>query len=228
MRKDMMFLGASVILATLLLIVYGLSALPRTATPRSGAASSELEALKQPTVTFVNPALGPADAKVTLVVFGDYLCASCADLSAALRQLAREMPNDVRVVWKDLPTRQSAVKAAIAARCAGVQGKFWEYHSLLMAQQTSINDTSLPLFAQQIGLDTTEFQNCLDNETTRPLVERDYEEGVRLNIDAAPFMFVGERRISGALTLPLLKTLIQEESSRSKQVQPVPDGSAGQ
>lgn len=229
MRKSMIFLGATVILAVLLLIVYGLSSVPRASfQPAKNGGGAAPEPLSQPTITFVNPSIGPMNAKVTLVVFGDYLCSSCSDLDASLKKLAQEMPSDLRVVWKDLPTKQASVQAALAARCAGAQGKFWEYHDLLMAEQSAINDTSLPLFAEQIGLDAARFKDCLDNEMAGPLVQRDYDEGVRLNIDAAPYMFIGERRISGALSMELLRSLVREEADRPTGAAPVPDAAAGQ
>lgn len=215
MRPSYAFLGTLVLISSLLLLVYGIAALSpvnptRDASDDAGPLS--LPPLERPTVSFGNHYLGPRDAKVSIIVFGDYLCQPCAEFEASLNQALQEFEGKIRVVWKDMPNERlhgESVNAAIAARCAGDQGAFWEYHRALMADQASISLNNYAVFALALGLDAESFQDCMDTKRTQPLVQRDYDEGQRLRIDGTPYTFIGDRRISGAISYDQLRTFIE-------------------
>jgi protein-disulfide isomerase len=155
-----------------------------------------------PTITVADPQYGPEDAAVSLVVFSDYECGACRTLSATMRSLAQRFPNDIRLVFKDMPNTDrhpEAMRAAMAAHCAGKQGAYWEYHDALMATQNLTPETYLAL-AQQLSLREGAFTRCVDNEDTRALVERGFDEGIRLGVTATPTLFWGTERQTGALT----------------------------
>ena len=220
MRKSNLFLGITVLVSMLILIVYGVAALsPINPKPDQNIDTVRtMPPLDAPTVTFGNPTKGPKGAKVTVVVFGDYQCAPCADFEAALNQMLAEFPNDVRLVWKDMPNstqHPEATGAAVAARCAGDQGAFWQYHDLLMQNQASLGAKNYVPFAAQLGLDLTPFQSCVDNAVTQPLVQRDYDEGQRLQIDSTPYIFVNKRRITGAISYEQLRGFVQAALSEA-------------
>lgn len=215
MRQSYAFLGTIVLISSLLLIVYGIAALsPVNPDRNEGDASGPLSMppLDRPTVSFGNHYLGPKEAKVTLIVFGDYLCQPCAEFEASIDRALEEYKDKIRVVWKDMPNEKlhgESVNAAIAARCAGDQGAFWEYHRALMADQASISLNNYAVFAQALGLDAESFQDCLDTKRTQPLVQRDYDEGQRLRIDGTPYTFIGDRRISGSISYEQLQSFIE-------------------
>jgi protein-disulfide isomerase len=218
------FIGITTLLAALLLVLYGISALSPLE-PERPAATNEtvVTPLERPTVVFGNPYRGNRDAKVTIVEFGDYLCAPCAALESALKAVVNEHPDDVRVVWKDFPNTAAhaeALNAAVAARCAGLQERFWEYHDKLLENQLSINGTAYPIFAEQLGIDVSAFRQCLDEGRTRPIIERDFEEGQRLRIDATPYLFINDRRVSGAIDAASLRALV--DSALSQPATPSP------
>lgn len=207
------FLAATVLAGTAILILFGIKSLSslepgsakKTGTPQG------LEPLEQPTVIFGNPIRGPLEAKVTIVEFGDFLCEPCREIEAGLQQMLAEFPDSLRLVWKDFPNAAAhpqAPDAAEAARCAQQQGAFWEYHHLLLAGQANLGPTIYPTLAAQLDLDAEEFADCLTNRRSQPIVQRDFEEGVRLRIDATPYLFVNGRRISGNVSSDQLKTLI--------------------
>lgn len=168
-----------------------------------------------PTITFVNPKKGAAEPKVTIVEFGDFQCQPCKDLADNLDVLLRTVP-EAQIVWKDLPNESAhelAVPAAMAARCAANQGKFWEYHDALYERQIFITETTLSSLAVEIGLDADKFKTCFDNQETLPLVRKDYEEAMALAITATPTIFIGEERVTGLLTADELIALVREQLS---------------
>ena len=170
--------------------------------------------LEQPTVTFVNPSRGPAGARVTIVTFGDFQCDACKTLATNLETVMRSFPDDVRIVWKDMPNEEAhplATKAAIAAHCADRQGKFWEYHDELFARQSYLSEEEFVTIAADLALDASAFSRCTENNDTLAVVRKDFEEGQALNILATPTVFFGTESYAGALTAEELTGLIQQE-----------------
>lgn len=156
-----------------------------------------------PSVTIVDPQLGNENAPVTVVTYGDYACASCGTVETILTDFLKSHPSDIKIVWKDMPneTRHSeAMTSAIAARCAGKQGKFWEYNVELFAHQSTLGQDLYLTLASGLNLDTSAFSTCVENESTRPLVERTLSEGLALNIAATPTIFINNERFTGSLS----------------------------
>lgn len=183
--------------------------------PGGGDDESEaLSDLEAPTVTFVNPSRGPADARVTVVTFGDFQCDACKTLAANLETVMRSFPDDVRIVWKDMPNEEAhplATKAAIAAHCADRQGKFWEFHDALFERQSYLSEEEFVTIASDVGLDAGSFSRCTENNDTLAIVRKDFEEGQALNILATPTTFIGTDSYAGALEVEELTGLIQQE-----------------
>jgi protein-disulfide isomerase len=157
--------------------------------------------------------LGPTDAPVTIVYYGDYECPSCANHSSALAEAITKFSGQVRLIWKDLPNPRlhpEARNAALAARCAGEQGYFWEYHDRLYEDQNALTATNYVIFARQLGLDQESFETCLAEERPKALIDRDIEEAIELGVNATPYTFIGDRRMSGALSAAELELLIEQ------------------
>jgi len=223
-RSSSLFLASTVLIGALLLVVFGISSLPpvEPAATNADAGTAAVAALDAPTVVFGNPTKGAAKAKVTIVVFGDYQCEPCAQIDDSLGKIIKDMPDDVRVVWKDFPNtaqHKEALTAAVAARCAGLQGAFWDYHDVLFANQASLSIGNYPIIASQLGLDPDGFGSCLKDMTTQPIVERDFEEGQRLRVDATPYLFINSRRVSGALKYEFLREIIASEITKVEKAQ---------
>lgn len=225
MRQSNLFIATVILAAASLLFLFGLAALSPTATDTKEDATYSnrvVVPLKRPTFAFGNPVSGPADASVTIFSFGDYQCAPCASVDAALLQVRKDYPNDVRVIWKDMPNQAAhplAMEAAEAARCAGDQGAFWEYHSLLMGQQESIDPKNFPLIATQLGLDRETFQSCITNKRSLPIVRRDIEEALRLGIDATPYLFINDRVVKGDAGLEQIRSYVDSEMAKAGKPQ---------
>ncbi|MFA5853456.1 MAG: thioredoxin domain-containing protein [Patescibacteria group bacterium] len=158
--------------------------------------------LEEPNVTFIDQIVGPKDASITIVEFGDYLCPHCRTAELAVQRLLAEQPTRVRYVWKDMPAplHEGADTAAEAGLCAAQQGAFWKFHEVLFSYSGSFNETSLAFEAGQNGLDMQSFAECLRTHATRPFVERTVDEGLALGVDALPTFFINGKRHVGALT----------------------------
>lgn len=214
-RHSSPFVASVALVAFALIIALGVSAVgPDKKDPNAdGSGTANLTPLSAPTVTFINPRAGAEKPKLHLVVFGDYGCAACKTLDTALVEVLKKYPNDIAVVWKDLPNPQAhpgSGDAAVAARCAAVQGAFWQYHDALYAQSSVFSVDTFMGLASAMKLDTAAFSTCITNTETLPLIERDIEEAVRLGIDATPYLFIGERRVSGAIDAATLEAFVKE------------------
>lgn len=165
-----------------------------------------------PTVTIADPSVGSENAPVTIVNFGDYQCEGCRDLEQTLAGLLVDFPGKIRIVWKDMPNESKhpeAVNAAIAARCAGEQDKFWEFHDLLFANQNLISSDLYTTIATELELKERSFTKCIENKETAPLVQRSYEEGIALQLAATPTIFINGERYTGATDIATLKAIIR-------------------
>jgi protein-disulfide isomerase len=117
------------------------------------------------------------------------------------------------LVYRDypLPNHPRAQPAAEAAQCAHAQGKFWEYHDAIFANQRTLETENLKRFAADLGLAVDEFNRCFDSGSTRQAVEEDYQEGQRMGVNATPVFFINGRFLSGAQPLDVFKAIIDEE-----------------
>lgn len=183
----------------------------------SAHATIRLETPRQPVViAAVDPARGPASAPIQLVEFSDFECPYCRQLEPVLTRLRDTYGDRLRVVWKDfpLPIHSQARGAAEAARCAGDQGHFWEYHDLLFANQHALTADDLKRHASTLKLELDRFVVCLERGMHRADVTVDLEEGTRQGIEATPTVFINGRPVIGAQPFDAYEKVIEEELSR--------------
>jgi protein-disulfide isomerase len=155
---------------------------------------------------------GPAAAPVTIVEWSDYECPFCQRAQELLHRLHGEFPDTVRFVFKDFPLRShpNALPAALAARCASAQDRFWEYHDLLFVGQPDLSRDHLIGYARRLGLDTPAFTACLDSARFRDAVLADQREGREAGVRATPTFFINQRKIEGALPLEEFRAAIRQ------------------
>lgn len=141
--------------------------------------------------------MGSKDAKVTVVEFTDYQCPFCGrNFQQTFPQIIKNYVDTgkVRYVLHDYPLIQlhpNAFNAAVAARCAGEQGKYWEMHDKLFSNQGALDAKNLPNLAKQVGADTDKFQACLDNGAEANNVRADMAAGQKLGVTGTPGFFIG-------------------------------------
>jgi len=164
------------------------------------------------------PAIGPADAAVTVVEFIDFQCPHCRQLDKALRELRPQYPQ-VRFVIKNFPLTQIhpwAMTGAIAAECAYRQNReaFWKFHDALFDQQDAITPGNawekMLALAQAAGLDSVLFRACMASPEAKQTVEQDIQHGQALRIANTPTTFINGRRTLSTDS-PALKQLIDYE-----------------
>jgi protein-disulfide isomerase len=168
-------------------------------------------------VTADDPAIGPASAPVTLVEFSDFQCPFCQRVAPTLKQVKQKYGDKVRVVWKDFPLTQihpQAFKAGEAAHCAAEQGKFWEYHDRLFANQQLLQPNDLKQHAADLGLEPKAFNSCLDSSKYGERVRDGVAEGGQVGVNSTPTIFINGRRLSGAQPYEVFVAAIDEELSR--------------
>jgi protein-disulfide isomerase len=166
-----------------------------------------------------DPALGAANAPVTIVEVSDFQCPFCQRAEPTLKRVRETYGDKVRIVWKDFPLTQihpQALKAAEAARCAEEQGKFWEFHDRLFGNQQALQPDDLKKSAADLGLDAAKFNACFDSAKFADKVRDGMEAGRRLGVNSTPTRYLNGRLVSGAQPYEVFASMIDEELSRSK------------
>jgi protein-disulfide isomerase len=178
-------------------------------------ATVTLEPLREE-VDATGPQRGAAAAPVTIVEFSDFQCPFCARYTPVLSRILAAYPSQVRLLYRYYPLtpiHPNAQKAAEAAVCADKQGKFWEMHDTLFAEQGALDVTALKEKAKRLGLDSAPFDECLDGGKALDVISADVKAGLKLGLDATPASFVNGRFVSGAATFEQLSALINDELS---------------
>ncbi|MEW6610170.1 MAG: thioredoxin domain-containing protein [Patescibacteria group bacterium] len=184
-----------------------------------------------PTILPTDPTWG--EGEVAMVLFCDHLSQTCRNavtqVSAYIRDnstrddLRRSASTDLRssasylrpsayLVWKDFPNplNPDSRPAALAARCAQNQGKFWEFHEAIVEIQNPKPKTqNYGTIITELGLDLNEFNRCVEERATTDLVNQGMEEAQALDIEGIPTLFVGEYRLTGGITTEEIERLIK-------------------
>ncbi len=165
------------------------------------------------------PVRGSENAPVTIVKFEDFQCPFCKTVQPTFNDLLKRYDGKVRIVHKDLPLdaiHPQARLAAEAARCAGDQGKFWDYHDKLYVSSPKLGVEEVKAVAKEVGLDVGRFDQCLSSGKLRAAVQKDYAEAAQLGLSGTPAFFINGREISGAQPLEAFAAIIDEELGRPK------------
>lgn len=164
-------------------------------------------------------ALGDVDAPLVVVEYADYRCPFCGVfLRDTMPQLKEEFIDTglVRFEWRDMPVfGEESMAGAVAARAAGEQGLFWEYHDAMFRDapergHMTIDETAIMDWAEQVGVpDMDAFRKALDDPELRRQAEADRAEGEGLGFAGTPTFVVGARAIFGAQPIHVLRHMIQ-------------------
>jgi len=166
-----------------------------------------------------SPTRGAREAPVAIVEFTDFQCPFCGRAVPTLQELFRQYPNGVRWAVKNFPLdfHPDSLLAHKAALAAGEQGRFWEMHDLIFANQGAIKRDDLIQKASQIGLDIKRFMADLDSNKFQAALEADKAEAVRLGVTGTPTFFVNGKRIVGAWPLADYKRLVEAELNGGRE-----------
>ncbi|MBI3665989.1 MAG: thioredoxin domain-containing protein [Acidobacteria bacterium] len=163
---------------------------------------------------------GNAKAGVTIVEFSDFQCPFCRRVQPTLRELLSKYEGRVNLAYRDFPLREihpQAQNAAEAARCAAEQGKFWEYHDLLLGDASKLNPPGLAEYASGLGLDRKQFDACLKSGKFKPQVEEDLQEGLKAGVSGTPSFYINGVFLSGAQPAAAFQKIIDAELAVTDQ-----------
>ncbi len=164
---------------------------------------------------------GDPKAPVTMIEFTDFNCESCAKAESTINQLMAKHPGKIKLSFRDFPLRElhpDAATAAAASRCAGDQGKFWEFHDLLFMNPAKQGREDLDAYARSLKLDDKQFDACLSSGKYEQAVNEDFQLGLRAGVVVAPGFFVNGTFVDGAehadaLERTVDQALAEEQSS---------------
>jgi protein-disulfide isomerase len=159
------------------------------------------------------PAIGPEDAPVTIIEFGDFRCGFCKRFNdETLGRLLADYEGQVRFVYRDFPILgPDSLQAALAAQCAHEQDQFWPFHDLLFTNPQSLTRATFLNYAEQLELDMEDFTVCLDEERHADIVLQDYQDGVSVGVGGTPTFFINGKILVGAQPYAQFARLIDAE-----------------
>ena len=145
---------------------------------------------------------GEQNARYTLVEYGDYECPACLHLFVTICDLRTELGNQLRLVFRHYPrsgVHPHAQQAAEAAEAAGAQGRFWEMHDVLFANQNALTTKHLNGYAERLSLDVHRFHDEVKRRVYEDRVREDFRRGVANGVYGTPGLFINGVRHDGAL-----------------------------
>lgn len=168
-----------------------------------------------------DPAWGPQDAPVTIIEFSDFQCPYCARFhQETYKQIRQNYEGKIRFVYRDFPIVQLHPYAEIsaeAAECVNEQGKFWEFHDLLLTNQniTSIDDVNR--FAAQLGTNMDSYNECMDAHRYQQEVAKDIQDGTSYGVQGTPTFFINGQPVVGAQPYSVFASVIDAQLAKVSQ-----------
>jgi protein-disulfide isomerase len=157
---------------------------------------------------------------ITLVEYSEYQCPFCSRVTPALERLLTEYKGKIRHIVRDFPLEfhDQARPAAVAARCAQDQGKFWFMYKGLFEKQQSLGQETYETVAKNIGLDMAKFKDCMKNPDAKlAIVDANQQSGMKAGVTGTPCYFVNGQRLSGALPFEDFKRAADAELAKAKR-----------
>jgi len=158
-----------------------------------------------------DPIRGPEKARMTIVEFSDFQCPYCSKAVAEVKEIMRQMPNDVRLVFKQFPldSHSQAEFGAEASLAAQAQGKFWEMHDLLYAGFPDLSTQKIMTYAKELNLDLPRFTADLNSHKYKARTHAEEQQGEVAGVSGTPSFFFNGKHYNGtmdpATVVPLLK-----------------------
>jgi len=170
-------------------------------------------------VLFATSAFPAEKPGVTIQVYSDFQCPFCRGFAQPVREVESKGVEGewTKVEFKNFPLsfHPNAQLAAQAAQAASEQGKFWEMHDLLFANQSALQRDDLLRYAEELHLDMERFRKDLDSEAVKQKIEADKAEGFKRQINGTPAFFINEKGYTGAMPFDELARLVRTEAGRA-------------
>jgi protein-disulfide isomerase len=172
---------------------------------------------RYPVSTKGAPVRGDPEAKIAVVEFSDFQCPYCGRAVALLDQISKTYGDQVRIVFKHLPLgmHPKAPAAHAAAEAAHRQGKFWQMHDKIFANQAEMSPEKYRQYAKEIGLDLARFDRDVADASLKQRIDADAAEAERLGVTGTPAFFVNGRYLAGAVPFERIKALLDEDLGKT-------------
>jgi len=153
---------------------------------------------------------GDPAAPITILVFSDFQCPFCGNYHKTLQQALDNYPGKVRLLFKHFPLtgHLQARPAAEASECAAEQGKFWEFADGLFSNQEKLGGSLYQELASNLGLNLSQFNECISSRKYKDKVEANYQEGLAKKFKGTPASFINGQEVSGAVPYEKIKSII--------------------
>jgi protein-disulfide isomerase len=180
---------------------------------KPAAASRNVQALPatNPAPMDSAPTLGPKNAPITIIEYADFGCPSCWYWykTGVLNQLRAKYGDQIRFVWRDYAViTLLSPDAAEAGQCANDQGKFWEFHDAVYENQGNIEASDLQSYATAIGLNMSQFDQCVSSHRYRDRVNAEQTEAFTYGYNGAPFFLINNQLLVGGQSLSIFASVI--------------------
>lgn len=151
---------------------------------------------------------GNPESSVVMVEWSDFQCPACGAVFPLVKDILAKYGDKIKFQYRNLPLsglHPYAYRAAEAAECAADQGKFWQYHDLLFANQKSLTRSDLKIYAGRVeGLDAELWQDCLASGVKRKIVDADLAEAKKQSYNSTPTFLLNGQKVSDWSALPQL------------------------
>jgi protein-disulfide isomerase len=157
---------------------------------------------------------------ITVVEYSEFQCPYCSKAIPAIKRILREYRGKISWTVRDFPLsfHDRAKPAAVAAHCAGDQGKFWNMYQEIFDNQSDLMDEHLRKYAAKAVPDKAKWEECFKNAAGKEsIIQSNMESGMRVGVTGTPAFFINGRRLSGAVPYEEYKRIIDEELSRRRK-----------
>ena len=164
----------------------------------------------------IKPAGCKDNCPITVVEYSEFECPFCSRVIPDIKRLLTEYKGKIRWVVRDFPLsfHQRAKPAAVAAICAGEQGKYWHMYNKLFENQTKLGDDDFVKYAKDIGVYNPKYKKCVKNPAPAlAKIDKNMQSGVKHGVTGTPAFFINGRRMAGALPYSQFKQVIDSELS---------------
>jgi protein-disulfide isomerase len=164
------------------------------------------------------PTKGPEAAPIEIIEFSDFQCPYCESAFPTVNQVLTTYGDRIHFIYRHYPLaiHPRARPAAEASQCAAEQGKFWPFHDKLFGDQSRLSDEDFKQDATQLGLDSAQFNACVDSHKYKAEIDTDIQAGDEAGVSGTPAFYINGRMLSGAQPFEAFKRVIDEELAQKR------------
>jgi protein-disulfide isomerase len=163
---------------------------------------------------------GAEDPRLVIVEFSDFTCPFCKNSYTTIREIGRRFGEEVKIIYRDYPVlSETSVNLALAARCAGEQGLFWNMHDKLFQHQGISEKEEVEALANQVGVNLARFNDCIDSQRYYADIAQDLADAKSVKISGTPTWFIGGQRLEGEVPRDMFIYIIEHILKTNQEIE---------